>query len=112
MFMMLKELCANHQRDISDFCITDLKSDLVLQKILTEAHQQTNFRGDKISLFKRIKKLSWKQKFSVRENKLFTKLIQLQLKSDKLDFNQIEYFFPGKNSNVLRKKIGKHLSSL
>ena len=51
MFMILKELCANHQRDISDFCTTDLESDLVLQKILTEAHQQTNFRGDKIYLF-------------------------------------------------------------
>ena len=109
MFMILKELCTNNQRNISDFWKVDLESDLVLQKILIEVHQQTNFKGDKIYLFKRIKKLGSKQKFSVRENKLLIKLIQLQLKSNKLDFNQIEYFFPGKSSNVLRKEIGKQL---
>ena len=92
--------------------MVDYNSDLVLQEILSEIHHQTNWRGGNIFLLKRIKKLGSKQKFSVREGKLLKNLIQLLLKNDKLDFNKIEYFFPGKSSTVIRKEIGRQLQLL
>ena len=107
LFGILKELWELHQRNIDEFMTNQFDADITLKEILTEAYQRTNFRGDKIYLLKRIQKLVSTQTFSVRENKLLKKLITQQLESKKIDFVQIEYFFPGKQSEVVRREIGK-----
>ena len=112
LFGILKELWELHQRNIDEFLTSQLELDITLKEILSEAHQRTNFRGGKIYLLKRIQKLVSIQTFSVRENKLLKKLISQQLDSKKIDFVQIEYFFPGKQSEVVRREIGKLMLQL
>ena len=107
LFVILKELWGIKQRSICDFLTSGFEADIVLKEILTEAHQRTNFKGDKVYLLKRIQKLVSNQTFSVRENKLLKNLVGVQLQTNKLNFSQIEYFLPGKKSEIVRREIGK-----
>ena len=112
MFSILKELWGFKQRSICEFLASEFEADIVLKEILAEAHQRTNFRGDKVYLLKRIQKLASNQTFSVRENKLLKKLITKQFESNRINFGQIEYFFPGKESKVVRREVGKLMLQL
>ena len=112
LFEILKEFWELHQRNIDEFLTNQFEVDVTLKEILTEAHQRTNFRGSKVYLLKRIQKLVSTQTFSVRENKLLKKLVTGQLESCKIDFLHIEYFFPGKQSEVVRREIGKLMLQL
>ena len=112
MFAKLKELWADKGWKINEFKTLDCSSNSKLNGILDSILSQTNFKGSKVYLLKRIQKLISIQKFSVREVKLLKKLVETQLIGETINFKQIEYFFPGKNQIIVRKQVGKLLISL
>ena len=63
---------------------------------------------DKFHIYSQLKLI----KQNVWENKLLKKLIITELEHGKVDFVQIEYFFPGKRSETIRKEVGKLLLQL
>ena len=107
LFSKLQKLWYDNGREASEFLWNYSESDFTLQKILSDAYKQTNFKRDKIQLLKRIRKLISNQKFSLRELKILKKLVRAQKLSHKIDYKQIEYFFPGKLSENVRKEIEK-----
>ena len=112
LFHILKQLWKQRSRQISELYVTRNEIDETLNEILGEAHIQIKFKGEREMLLKRVRKLSINQEFSFRENKLLRKIVSAQLVSGKIDFNNIEYFFPGKSQEVIRKETGKVLASL
>ena len=112
LFHILKQLWKQRSRQINELFVTRNKIDETLNEILDEVHIQIKFKGEKEMLLKRIRKLSNNQEFSFRENKLLRRIVSAQLVSGKIDFNYIEYFFPGKSQEVIRKETGKVLASL
>jgi len=45
-----------------------------------------------------------KDKFSVRDVRLLRKLVHKQKKENYLDFDEIQYYFPGKSVESIKKK--------
>ena len=111
LFNKLKNLWYESGRDISEFWINK-EVDSTLDEILTNTLLQIDFKGEKDLLLKRVRKLASNQEFSIREKRLLKRLVEVQRNSGKLDFRQIEYFFPGKLSSIVCKEIGEALISL
>ena len=99
-------------RSVTEFWIGEQAIDGTLDEVLSETLNQIEFKGDKLLLLKRIRKIASNKDFSIREKKLMRRLIEIQSKSFNIDFDQIEYFFPGKLSEIVRKEIGEALISL
>ena len=112
LFCILKQFWKQKSRQISKFYVTWNEIDETLNEILDEVHIQIKFKGEREMLLKRIRKLSLNQEFSFRENKLLRRIVSAHLVSGKIDLNHIEYFFPGKSQEVIRKETGNVLSSL
>ena len=111
MFVMLKELWAQQGWKVSDFNTVEWKNNAKLNTILTDIMSQIKFKGSKTFLLKRIQKLNRSQKFSVREMKLLKKTFIAQMKEGIINFNEIEYLFPGKKPCIIRKYVSKLLAS-
>ena len=111
MFVVLKAIWKEKECELFDFITKHWRSSAKINEILCQVLVQTNFKGNKTLLLKRIQKLLLSQEYSVREEKLLKKLVLIQLKSGKIDFNQLEYFFPGKDSEEIRRKAGRLLIS-
>ena len=112
MFEILKAIWKEKDCDLFNFWTKNWRTCQKINDILCLMLVRTNFKGNKTLLLKRIQKLLLNQEYSVREEKLFKKLVSIQLKSGKIDFNQIEYFLPGKNPEEIRRKAGRILISL
>ena len=56
-------------------------------------------------LLERIRKIAMNQfKFSSRDTKLFRKIVKQQKKDGYIDYEEIQYYFPGKSLDVIKKK--------
>mmetsp|Transcript_20613 Transcript_20613/g.18254 ORF Transcript_20613/g.18254 Transcript_20613/m.18254 type:complete len:275 (+) Transcript_20613:17-841(+) len=103
MFMVLKKLCSQHGIVIDNFYkddkpLQDVEAVVLLQLSL-EIGWKKNRRCD---LLKRIRRISRKTTFSVRETKLLKKLIQDQAKEGYKNFEVVLEYFPGKTIDILK----------
>lgn len=69
----------------------------VYQTIVSHLASIANWRGLLHHMILRIKKLCNQNEFSVREEKLFRKILKEQISLNKIDYSKIHYEFPGKS---------------
>ena len=93
------------EREISDFWIHNGDVDYFLDEVLDKVILQTNFKGKKHLLLKRIRKLGTNQTFSFREKKLLKALIKSQLAHRGINISELSYFFPGKSDHSIQEEI-------
>ena len=82
-----------------------------MNKILEDVLCQVKFKGSKSLLIKRIIIIASNPQLTVTEKKLLEVLVTAQVKSNCLNLAQIEYFFPGKPSHIIRREVGQILIS-
>ena len=83
-----------------------------LTNIFEQISKEVNFNGNKSAFLNRIRKIGYKTDFTLRDNKLLKKLIDVSVEYGNINLDQIEYFFPGKDPSQIRKEIGRILFHL
>lgn len=101
MFKVLHELCNAEGLPITEFENLPVHSSTLLPdrvyKVLNQLCDKVEWKKNRrLHLLKRIQKLLKKKTFSTREVKLISKLVNIQKKQGKIDFDKILYYFPGK----------------
>ena len=104
MFKLLKEKCDESGYKITDFWKDDKKLTGDLYKIYRQIIKIVNWKGHKLDLLKRIRRIGKNSTFSARETKLLRKLANQQRRKGCIDFESIVYFFPGKTVEMLEQK--------
>ena len=111
LFDKLKKLWKENRRELKEFWINNTNIDSTLNRILEDVLYQVNFKGSKSLLLKRIRNIASNPELTIREKKLLKVLVTAQIKANLLNLAQIEYFFPGKPSHIIRREVGQVLIS-
>ena len=104
MFDKLKQLCKEQGRSVSELNNKRTKIDLKLNQMLDNLMASIRWKGSKVMLIARIRKVGSQTKFSVRERKLLRELIFKQIEAQSVDFSKFEYYFPTKNKIEIKKE--------
>lgn len=98
---MLSKRCQENEIKISDFWRDNSSLDPEHKNILFEIAQEVEWRGRESKLLKRIRKQARNKKFSVRDIKHLSKLVNQQRRKGYRNFDELVYYFPGKDSQTL-----------
>ena len=101
LFYVLQNLCKEHNLPIKVFKLSK-KYTKPMKVLLKELKSTIGWRGTLLSLHARIKKVTAKSSLTTRDRKLLSKLINQQRKTGIVDYEQIEYYFPGKTAKELQ----------
>jgi hypothetical protein len=70
------------------------------------------WKGTKNELLKRIRRIAFKHDFSAREVKLLRKLVNEQKKHGYTNFEEVQYYFPGKTIEMIEAKYNEKYVNL
>lgn len=103
LFDILTKECKANGFEVSEYWdnkeIKNTPQYMMLDTIL----QMVDWRGTRLELFRRIKKIGSNKNLSCREKQLLKKLVNDQVSKGSLDFDEISYYFPGKSITVLKQ---------
>jgi UDP-2,3-diacylglucosamine pyrophosphatase LpxH len=112
MFKLLNQTCKEKGINPSEFWVEDKKIWAAHKDILCKIRLETNWKGTKNELLRRIRKVALKSSFSAREVKLLRKLVNEQKKNGYTNFEEIQYYFPGKTVEMMEEKYNEKYSYL
>jgi hypothetical protein len=89
---------------MSDFWKNNSTLDPEHKDLLLKIAKKISWKGYYMKLLKRIRKLARAKDFSVREDKLLSKLVNQQRRKGYRNFEELVYYFPGKDAEMLERK--------
>ena len=98
---MLDSLCEESGLKMADFWKNSLPLELEHKEVLFKLAAEVSWRGRESKLLKRIRRLAKKEGFSVRDTKLLSKLVNQQRRRGYRNFDELAYYFPGKDAEML-----------
>jgi hypothetical protein len=75
--------------------------------LLIKIREKIDWRGPKIELLRRIRRLGRSKKFTVRDVKLLRKIVNQQKREGYTDFKAALYYFPGKSVEMIERKYNE-----
>ena len=112
MFRILHKIWREKDVPPSKFWEGTEKAGPELKALLVAISQEICWKGTKNELLKRIRKVALKKGFSAREVKLLRKLVNEQKKNGYTDFEEVQYYFPGKTTEMLEEKYNEKYANL
>lgn len=111
-FKLLRESLKYHGYDIDRLKKIHLRKDPLLNEAITEVYEAAmhlGWKGSRLALLNRINFiLSRKKDISVREERLFKRLVRdFRDENGNVEFDRLMYFFPGKSKEFLKRYYRK-----
>jgi len=105
MFKILNEICKEKNLDITEFRNSKIVNRKEYVDVILQVSDIVGWKDTPAHLLTRIQKILSESYLSVRETKLLKRLFRDQKKNDKICFNELLYYFPGKTVEILEEAL-------